>query len=115
MRIHEFGWWWCGNLNEYSYLALVSHRSPHTTSAMFRTANATHAASVATASPSHHTPSVDRHATGSSRASVKRYPHRLNFYNRPPTVEVTIDEFEGWAIDRLRGASSHEKGIAPFV
>ena len=47
---------------------------------------------------------VDRHATGSSRPTgVKRYPNRLNFYNKPPTLEVTIDEFEGWAIDRLRG------------
>ncbi|PWW80249.1 DNA primase, large subunit [Tuber magnatum] len=30
------------------------------------------------------------------------YPHRLNFYNAPPTAEVTLDEFEQWAIDRLR-------------
>lgn len=54
--------------------------------------------------PSPMTPaSVDRHATGSSRPSApRRYPHRLNFYNKPPTVEVTIDQFESWAIDRLR-------------
>jgi len=30
------------------------------------------------------------------------YPHRLNFYNVPPTAEVTLDEFEQWAIDRLK-------------
>ncbi|CUS08469.1 unnamed protein product [Tuber aestivum] len=30
------------------------------------------------------------------------YPHRLNFYNTPPTMEITLDEFEQWAIDRLR-------------
>ncbi|RPA78724.1 DNA primase large subunit [Ascobolus immersus RN42] len=30
------------------------------------------------------------------------YPHRLNFYNIPPTAEVTLDEFEQWAIDRLK-------------
>ncbi|KAG0644142.1 eukaryotic and archaeal DNA primase, large subunit-domain-containing protein [Tuber brumale] len=30
------------------------------------------------------------------------YPHRLNFYNTPPTTEITLDEFEQWAIDRLR-------------
>ncbi|KAL7275075.1 DNA primase subunit pri2 [Rhizina undulata] len=30
------------------------------------------------------------------------YPHRLNFYNIPPTAEITLDQFEQWAIDRLR-------------
>ncbi|BGP57003.1 hypothetical protein JCM8202_004562 [Rhodotorula sphaerocarpa] len=30
------------------------------------------------------------------------YPHRLNLYERPPTEEVTLEEFETWAIDRLR-------------
>lgn len=33
-----------------------------------------------------------------------KYPHRLNFYEKPPTEEVTIEDFEVWAIDRLRGA-----------
>ncbi|GAA5876875.1 hypothetical protein JCM16303_006319 [Sporobolomyces ruberrimus] len=31
-----------------------------------------------------------------------RYPHRLNFYQVPPTEEITLEEFEVWAIDRLR-------------
>ncbi|KWU42976.1 DNA primase, large subunit [Rhodotorula sp. JG-1b] len=31
-----------------------------------------------------------------------KYPHRLNLYERPPTDEVTLEEFEIWAIDRLR-------------
>lgn len=30
------------------------------------------------------------------------YPHRLNFYQVPPTAEITLEEFEQWAIDRLR-------------
>ncbi|GAA5985883.1 hypothetical protein JCM10908_006318 [Rhodotorula pacifica] len=30
------------------------------------------------------------------------YPHRLNLYQQPPTDEVTLEEFEIWAIDRLR-------------
>lgn len=30
------------------------------------------------------------------------YPHRLNFYYTPPLQEVTVEEFEQWAIDRLR-------------
>ena len=33
------------------------------------------------------------------------YPFRLSFYERAPLEEVTIEEFEGWALDRLRGAS----------
>jgi hypothetical protein len=33
-----------------------------------------------------------------------KYPHRLNFYSRPPLEEITIEEFEIWAIDRLRSA-----------
>lgn len=34
-----------------------------------------------------------------------KYHHRLNFYEKPPTEEITIEDFEVWAIDRLRGAS----------
>ena len=30
------------------------------------------------------------------------YPHRLNFYDIPPTAEITLEQFESWAIDRLR-------------
>ena len=29
------------------------------------------------------------------------YPHRLNFYTLSPQLEVTLEEFELWAIDRL--------------
>lgn len=31
------------------------------------------------------------------------YPHRLNFYTLPPTADITLEQFEQWAIDRLRG------------
>ena len=31
------------------------------------------------------------------------YPHRLSFYAVPPTAEITLEQFEQWAIDRLRG------------
>jgi hypothetical protein len=31
------------------------------------------------------------------------YPHRLNFYSVPPHKEITLEEFELWAIDRLYG------------
>lgn len=30
------------------------------------------------------------------------YHHRLNFYEIPPTAEITLEEFEQWAIDRLK-------------
>lgn len=30
------------------------------------------------------------------------YPFRLNFYQIPPTAEITLEQFEQWAIDRLR-------------
>ena len=31
------------------------------------------------------------------------YPNRLNFYSVPPQNEITLEEFELWAIDRLYG------------
>jgi DNA primase large subunit len=31
------------------------------------------------------------------------YKHRLNFYAVPPTAEITLEEFEEWAINRLKG------------
>jgi DNA primase large subunit len=34
------------------------------------------------------------------------YPHRLNFYTVPPQNEITLEEFELWAIDRLYGKLS---------
>ena len=32
----------------------------------------------------------------------QEYPHRLNLYQVPPIAEITLEEFEQWAIDRLR-------------
>lgn len=32
-----------------------------------------------------------------------QYPHRLNFYADAPTADITLEQFEQWAIDRLRG------------
>ncbi|KAI9742817.1 MAG: hypothetical protein M1818_003546 [Claussenomyces sp. TS43310] len=31
-----------------------------------------------------------------------RYPHRMNFYDTAPTADITLEQFEQWAIDRLR-------------
>jgi len=33
----------------------------------------------------------------------QNYEHRLNFYILPPTAEITLEEFETWAINRLKG------------
>ncbi|KAF3161441.1 hypothetical protein TWF225_002898 [Orbilia oligospora] len=38
----------------------------------------------------------------SSKGSGLPYPHRLNFYTVPPKDEVSLEEFEQWAIDRLK-------------
>ncbi|KAJ8142079.1 hypothetical protein OXX79_003326 [Metschnikowia pulcherrima] len=35
-------------------------------------------------------------------ASQTSYPSRLSFYDLPPLEEITLEEFEQWAIDRLR-------------
>ena len=32
------------------------------------------------------------------------YTHRMNFYTLPPTGDVTLEQFEEWAIARLKGA-----------
>lgn len=37
----------------------------------------------------------------------QEYPHRLNFYDVAPTAEIKLEEFEQWAIDRLRGTSCY--------
>lgn len=34
------------------------------------------------------------------------YEYRLNLYVLPPTAEITLEEFEQWAIDRLKGAQT---------
>ncbi len=61
------------------------------------------------------------HSTGSSTSSLLdsfslenaqeimsiqrhlKYPHRLSFYLYPPPVEISIEEFETFALDRLQG------------
>jgi DNA primase large subunit len=50
-----------------------------------------------------------RHFGGAAAFKPIEYPFRLNFYTTPPTAEVTLEEFEQWAIDRLRGARHPSK------
>jgi hypothetical protein len=40
------------------------------------------------------------------------YPHRLNFYEIPPTAEISLEEFEKWAIDRLRSEYRNSSQIS---
>ncbi|PKI85136.1 hypothetical protein MVES_001036 [Malassezia vespertilionis] len=40
------------------------------------------------------------------------YPFRLNMYNVPPMQDITVDEFESWALDRLRVLSEIEAASA---
>lgn len=53
-------------------------------------------------------PSVDRYPTRGPR----KYPFRLNFYGEPPVHEVTVEQFESWAIDRLRVLAEIESSQA---
>lgn len=45
-------------------------------------------------------------------ASVSRYPYRLNFYDAPPQFEITIEDFEQWAIDRMKVLGEIESLLA---
>jgi hypothetical protein len=39
------------------------------------------------------------------------YEHRLSFYAVPPTADITLEQFEQWAIDRLRGLYIRAQGV----
>ncbi|ORY23995.1 DNA primase large subunit [Naematelia encephala] len=58
---------------------------------------------------SSHLPEVKlskRHSTSGQPSS--RWPYRLNFYERPPTLDITLEEFETFAIARLQVLSHIE-------
>lgn len=42
------------------------------------------------------------------------YPHRLNFYTNPPTADIKLEEFEQWAIDRLKGIPLNVQVCGPL-
>ncbi|KAI0665152.1 DNA primase large subunit [Cubamyces menziesii] len=44
--------------------------------------------------------------------SHSKYPFRLNFYDRPPVEDITIEEFETCALDRLRVLAEIESSYA---
>ncbi|KAF5315758.1 hypothetical protein D9611_004627 [Ephemerocybe angulata] len=47
-----------------------------------------------------------------SSSSHLQYPHRLNFYDKPPLFDVAIEEFETCALDRLRVLAEIESSAA---
>lgn len=51
---------------------------------------------------------IDHKKTQFAKANYKQndYPHRLSLYDIPPTSEISLEQFETWAIDRLRGMLS---------
>ncbi|ANB15184.1 DNA primase subunit PRI2 [Sugiyamaella lignohabitans] len=46
-----------------------------------------------------------------STVTPANYPHRLSFYALPPLEEITLDQFELWAIDRLKVLAEVERCI----
>jgi DNA primase large subunit len=42
------------------------------------------------------------------------YPHRLNLYDSPPTSEITLEQFEQWAIDRLKSTYTPSLTLSSF-
>ncbi|PCH38083.1 DNA primase large subunit [Wolfiporia cocos MD-104 SS10] len=57
------------------------------------------------ASSKQSTSQVERHST-------LKYPHRLNFYDISPQGDITIEEFETCALDRLRVLAEIESSFA---
>ena len=43
----------------------------------------------------------------------QNYPHCLSLYEIPPTLEITLEQFEQWAIDRLRSIPDACAGNKP--
>ena len=39
-----------------------------------------------------------------TRQKALRYPSRIQFYEQLPENDVTVEEFEGFALDRLQGS-----------
>lgn len=50
--------------------------------------------------------------TSESASTAGEYPYRLNFYERPPLFEVTVEDLEECAIDRLRILAEIESSYA---
>ncbi|KAI5300639.1 hypothetical protein KEM55_006000 [Ascosphaera atra] len=45
---------------------------------------------------------------------AQEYPYRLNFYDVPPVEEITLEQFETWGIDRLKGEHLRAFNYMPY-
>jgi len=43
----------------------------------------------------------------------QEYKHKLNFYTLPPTANITLEQFEEWAINRLKGMVNTRSASVP--
>jgi len=57
----------------------------------------------------HSSTPIHEYGTGEVKRNNKRYPHYLNFYDIPPTDNISIEEFEKFALDRLQGMQYTQK------
>jgi hypothetical protein len=46
---------------------------------------------------------------------AQEYSHRLNFYVLPPTAEISLEQFEEWAISRLKGSVTQESTSSMYI
>ncbi|EGN95426.1 hypothetical protein SERLA73DRAFT_94824 [Serpula lacrymans var. lacrymans S7.3] len=53
-----------------------------------------------------------KHKHSDPHTHLGDYPHRLNFYDKAPQFDVTLEEFEASALDRLRVLAEIESSIA---
>ena len=47
--------------------------------------------------------------------NLDRYPHSLQFYSVPPTDNISLQEFEDLAIERLKGLQSQIKSRSKII
>lgn len=80
----------------------ATRRNPFTT--MFRTA--------APVSPAEHSKHAQVTHHPSRASGLAAYPFRLNMYTVPPVHDITVEEFEQWALDRLRVLAEIENASA---
>jgi len=55
---------------------------------------------------------VAHHPSRGGGGAAVQYPYRLNMYAVPPVQDITVEEFEGWALDRLRVLAEVETSSA---
>ncbi len=56
-------------------------------------------------------------ASGGARLTYEEmpYPTRLNFYKDPPPLEISIEEFEQFALDRMQSNAERTRSPSLFL